>query len=75
MRKIATFYWMLLSNGESRSVPEWSHSNLKDALITGYYGNNGYVGVETVENNRGSYADYRVSERIFIRNGRKYLVR
>lgn len=75
MRKIATFYWMLLSNGESRSVPEWSHPNLKDALITGYYGNNGYVGVETVENDRGSYADYRVSERIFIRNGRKYLVR
>ena len=51
---------MLLSNGESRSVPEWSHSNLKDALITGYYGMCAAVG-ETVENNRGSYADYRVS--------------
>ena len=79
-KKIATFYWMGLSNGNSRSVPEWSQPAIKDAIIRGYYGKNGYTGVEPVVDNydsvdKPSYADYWLPGGILIRNGRKYLVR
>ncbi|MBR4841545.1 MAG: glycoside hydrolase family 5 protein [Bacteroidaceae bacterium] len=76
-KKIATFYWMGLSDKKSRSVPEWSQPDLKDAIITGYYGKNGYVaGVESnVTDSRSSYADYWLPGGIVIRNGRKYFVR
>ena len=77
-KKIATFYWMGLSDKESRSVPEWSQPGLKDAIITGYYGKNGYVaGVESVKENdsKPSYVDYWLPGGIVIRNGKKYIVR
>ena len=34
----ATFYWMGLSDGNSRSVPEFNQTDLKDAIYKGYYG-------------------------------------
>ena len=34
----ATFYWMGLSDGNSRSVPEFNQPDLKDAIYKGYYG-------------------------------------
>ncbi|MBR3471715.1 MAG: cellulase family glycosylhydrolase [Prevotella sp.] len=33
-----TFYWMGLSDGQHRSVPEFNQSDLKDAICRGYYG-------------------------------------
>lgn len=42
---IATIYWMGLSDGEHRSVPEFNQPDLKDAIIKGYYGEGGYSGV------------------------------
>lgn len=39
---MATFYWMGLSDGEHRSVPEFNQTDLKDAIIKGYYGEGGY---------------------------------
>ena len=39
---MATFYWMGLSDGEHRSVPEFNQTDLKDAIIKGYYGEEGY---------------------------------
>ena len=36
---MGTFYWMGLSDGASRSVPEFNQADLKDAIIKGYYGN------------------------------------
>jgi len=42
---IGTFYWMGLSNGESRTVPEFNQADLKDAIIKGYYGDEGYSGI------------------------------
>ena len=77
-KKIATFYWMGLSNGNSRSVPEWSQPAIKDAIITGYYGKNGYDAyVEPIleKESKSSYADYWLPGGIVIQNGRKYLVR
>ncbi len=33
-----TFYWMGLSDGSHRSVPEFNQTDLKDAIYKGYYG-------------------------------------
>ena len=43
---IGTFYWMGLSDGEHRSVPEFNQADLKDAIIKGYYGEEGYSGIK-----------------------------
>ena len=40
---IGTFYWMGLSEGNDRSVPQWTYEDLKDAIVKGYYGESGYV--------------------------------
>ena len=42
---IGTFYWMGLSEGEHRSVPEFNQADLKDAIIKGYYGEDGFSGI------------------------------
>jgi hypothetical protein len=47
---IGTFYWMGLSDGNSRSVPEFNQPDLKEAIIKGYYGEEGYSGVIRPEN-------------------------
>ena len=36
---------MGLSDGSSRSVPEFNQTDLKDAIIKGYYGEEGYTGI------------------------------
>lgn len=50
---MATFYWMGLSDGTHRSVPEFNQTDLKDAIIKGYYGDDGYSGIAT---SPGSYS-------------------
>lgn len=40
-----TFYWMGLSDGNSRSVPEFNQKDLVDAIVKGYYGDEGYTAV------------------------------
>jgi len=40
---IPTFYWMGLTDGESRTKPEFSQPDLVEAIVKGYYGDNGYV--------------------------------
>ena len=40
---IATFYWMMLSDCEDRASLTWTMPDLKDAIIKGYYGNDGYT--------------------------------
>lgn len=42
----ATFYWMGLSDGNSRSVPEFNQPDLVEAIVKGYYGDEGYTEVE-----------------------------
>lgn len=37
-----TFYWMGLSDGEARSVPEFNQPDLVEAIVKGYYGDGGY---------------------------------
>ncbi|MBQ9356882.1 MAG: hypothetical protein IJT98_06305 [Prevotella sp.] len=48
---MGTFYWMGLSDGEHRSVPEFNQADLKDAIIKGYYGEGGYSGISPTESN------------------------
>lgn len=47
---MGTFYWMGLSDGEHRSVPEFNQADLKDAIVKGYYGEGGYSGVVLPQN-------------------------
>ena len=46
---MGTFYWMGLSDGQHRSVPEFNEADLKDAIIKGYYGDEGYQGITHIE--------------------------
>lgn len=39
---MGTFYWMSLSDGTDRAIPRWTQSELKDAIVKGYYGDEGY---------------------------------
>ena len=45
---MGTFYWMGLSDGAHRSVPEFNQADLKDAIVKGWYGEEGYTGLRTV---------------------------
>ena len=47
---MGTFYWMGLSDGEHRSVPEFNQTDLKDAIIKGYYGEGGSDGIGSINN-------------------------
>ena len=74
-KNIATLFWMKLSDGQDRSVPKWTLEDLKDEIIKGYYGNDGYVGVAPVNAGVTYDSEYWLNGNIVIRNGRKYLVR
>lgn len=41
-----TFYWMGLSDGEHRSIPEFNQKDLVDAIVNGYYGDQGYTAAD-----------------------------
>lgn len=86
-RGIATFYWMGLSDGKSRDVPEFNEDDLREAIITGYYGSGGYVNsvemVEDTNEKRGSgeyiyrvdgvmQPSWNIAPGIYIRDGKKY---
>ena len=46
---IGTFHWMGLSDGDHRSVPEFNQADLVEAIIKGYYGEDGYIsGIENL---------------------------
>ena len=51
---IATFYWMMLSDGADRENLKWTMPDLKDAIIKGYYGNAGYTFIENVSETSSS---------------------
>lgn len=51
---MGTFYWMGLSDGEHRSVPEFNQPDLRDAIIKGYYGDGGYSAIESVQATKAS---------------------
>lgn len=46
---IGTFHWMGLSDGDHRSVPEFNQTDLVEAIVKGYYGEDGYIsGIENL---------------------------
>ena len=79
---IGTFYWMGLSDGEHRSVPEFNQPDLKDAIIKGYYGDQGYTAIRpsiyqrsddgTIYNLNGT-PTANPYKGIFIQNGKKII--
>lgn len=51
---IATFYWMMLSDREDRQNLKWTMPDLKDAIIKGYYGNDGYTSIDGISETSSS---------------------
>jgi aryl-phospho-beta-D-glucosidase BglC (GH1 family) len=79
---IGTFYWMGLSDGEHRSVPEFNQMDLKDAIIKGYYGEQGYTAIRhstyqksdngTIYKLNGT-PTVNPNKGIYIQNGKKFI--
>ena len=79
---IGTFYWMGLSDKEHRSVPEFNQTDLKDAIIKGYYGDQGYTAIRpsiyqksddgTIYNLNGT-PTVNPHKGIYIQNGKKII--
>ena len=81
---MATFYWMGLSDGIHRSVPEFNQMDLKDAIIKGYYGEGGYTGIKPTtfqmpdDGNIYNLSGSRImkpQKGIFIQNGKKHIAK
>lgn len=71
---MATFYWMGLSDGEHRSIPEFNQNDLKDAIVKGYYGEDGYSGITTITSSmRPGFKGYYTFQGYRITNPRRGL--
>lgn len=57
-RGFGTFYWMGLSDGDSRSVPEFSQADLVEALVKGYYGDDNPSAISMAESKSPSPSAY-----------------
>lgn len=53
-----TFYWMGLSDGEARSVPEFNQPDLVDAIVKGYYGDSGYGALSLIDVDEAVEVEY-----------------
>ncbi len=53
-----TFYWMGLSDGEARSVPEFSQPDLVESIVKGYYGDEGYGALEVTGADEAVESEY-----------------
>ena len=86
---IGNFYWMGLSDGSHRSVPEFNQPDLVEAIVKGYYGEGGYVdgireikeGQQTTDNSQQSIYDLsgckvvnsKLPKGVYIKNSKKYI--
>lgn len=81
VKSIATFYWMGLSVGDYRKVPEFNQADLKDAIMKGYANGGGQTGItpllisrptdNTIYNLQGQRIE-KPQHGIYIQNGKKY---
>ena len=80
---IGTFYWMGLSDGEHRSVPEFNQQDLVDAIVKGYYGESPSaiksiattpVRQDAIYTLCGQRVDVPVKG-IYIQNGKKIIIK
>lgn len=83
---MGTFYWMGLSEGDHRSVPEFNQADLKDAIIKGYYGEDGYSAITPPRLSESiCSSDYydlagrrlsptQLKQGIYITNGKKWVI-
>ncbi len=82
---VTCFYWMMLSDGNDRAVPQWTRQDLAEAILQGYYGDDYTLGISSINASRTptSNAIYNLSGQqitqptkgIYIRNGKKYIAR
>lgn len=86
----ATFYWMGISDGNDRAVPQFTQADLKDKIMEGYYGDGGYTSgitppqVSPASASSASHAVYNLmgqrltgtpSHGIYIINSRKVVIK
>ena len=69
---IATFYWMGLADRDDRKKLNWTQPDLKEAIIKGYYGDNGYT---TGITSQSSSLTSKPSPKKHIENGRVVIVK
>ncbi len=86
LNDIGTFYWMGLSDGTARSKPEFNQPDLVEAIVKGYYGDDGYVDdINPLQASRQDpQAFYTLSgqklcgepgqQGVYIQNGNKVLI-
>ncbi|MDE6380138.1 MAG: glycoside hydrolase family 5 protein [Muribaculaceae bacterium] len=55
---ITTFNWMGLSDGDSRTVPEFNQADLVESIVKGYYGDEGYNSVQFNTNEGAIETEY-----------------
>ena len=80
---IGTFYWMGLSDGEHRSVPEFNQQDLVDAIVKGYYGESPSAIKSIATTPVRQNAIYTLSGQhvsmptkgIYIQNGKKIIIK
>lgn len=53
-----TFYWMGLSDGEARRVPEFNQPELVESIVKGYYGDEGYGAIAVTGADDAVEAEY-----------------
>lgn len=78
---IATFLWMAAADGEDCKVPQWTDTELKDAIVKGYYGEGGYSAInapsavatsskDVLYNLKGQRIVAPMPSEVVVRNGR-----
>ena len=79
---MGTFYWMGLSDGKSRSIPEFNQPDLVEALVKGYYGEEGYQSVisptvlpvsDNIYDLQGCRLPAIPEKGIYLHGGKKYV--
>ena len=80
---IGLFHWMGLSDGEHRTVPEFNEQDLVDAMVQGFYGDDGYVdrieipyAPKMQDSKRFSLSGIPLSDKqhgVYLKNGKKYI--
>ena len=81
----ATFYWMGLSDGSHRSVPEFNEPDLVDAIVKGYYGDQGYTAITPLTRSTTTLPHplydlqgcqvSRPSRGLYVTHGKKFVVK
>ncbi len=82
---ITCFYWMTLSDGDDRSVPQWTTPDLTESILKGYYGDSYTLGIGGIIKDESptsskiydllGRASNATQKGIYIINGKKVIIK